>query len=360
LQRYVFAEFTPRILRMARWGSDLGDGLTVSIYALENTEEVVLGEPPSPGPTLISQASSDGSTVAVLVATLPTQVESVSPIELAFDDNSRRRAEDGLRFFASSLAVQSQIPCRLWSPTPYLALAGDDDDDRELLDECVRIRLPKLEAFYPMAGPGLEWPLDLSSMTDRRDGVLLLGAAVTASHGVRKLHELFRLFENAFATAGANLVDPLHRFLSAHPWDLGYTHPEVKAWVDNLRHPATHADLQRQATFASDHDVQGHLVRIEQAAYDVLFNKRIWHTAGPDREERNSLRCAMSATGEMIHSDGARVRTFSGWDLHHAFPLKGSLAIHEDETPRSGFKLARWHFSEAERDQMRAHGADDL
>ena len=103
-----------------------------------------------------------------------------------------------------------------------------------------------------MAGPGLEWPLDLTSIPDRRDGVLLLGAAITATHGVGKLHELFRLFENAFASAGSELVNPLYLSLSTHPWDLGYSRPEVDGWVNDLRHPATHADLRKQATFASD------------------------------------------------------------------------------------------------------------
>ncbi|HYJ69279.1 MAG TPA: hypothetical protein VEX15_16640 [Nocardioidaceae bacterium] len=360
LLRYVFAEFTPKISRVARFGSDLGDGLTVAIRELENTEEVDLGESQSPGPTLISQASADESTVAVLVATLPTQIEEVSSVELAFDENSRLRAEDGLRLFASSLAVQSQVPCRLWSPTPYLALAGDDDADRELLEQCVRIKLPKLKAFYPLAGPGLEWPLDLSSMTDRNSGVLLLGAAITASHGVAKLNELFRLFENAFAVAGTQLVDPLYGFLSTHPWNLGYTDQEVEDWVGNLRDPARHADLKRHATFAADHDVQHHLVRIEQAAYDVLFNKRSWHTTDPAREERNSLRCAITATGQIVHSEGARVRTYSGWDPHNSFPLRGRLELADAERSEWGLKLARWHFSDAERLQLKAHGAEDL
>lgn len=361
LLRYAFAEFTPKIARMARWRSDLGDGVTVEIYALENTEEVPLGQPPpSQGPTLVLRTSLDESTVAVLVATVATEVELSNTVELSLDEGRRQRAEEGLRFMAASLAVQSQIPCRLWSPTPYLALTGDSEADRELLERCVRIRMPKLKAFYPLAGPGLEWPLDFASLPDRRDGVLLLGAAITATHGVGKLHELFRLFENAFARAGADLVAPLSQFLSTHARGLGYADNEVEGGVKDLRHPATHADLRKQPTFASDHDVQHHLVRIEQAAYDVLFNKREWHTPDPDREDRNPLRCAVTRTGHMVQTDGARVRTMSGWDLHNAFPLRGSLRLPEGETPEFGLKLARWHFTDSERRELQAHGIEDL
>jgi hypothetical protein len=180
LLRYVFAEFTPKIERMTRFPTDLGDGVIVTFESLANTEEVPLGRPPVTGPTVVMSASLDVSTVAVLVASVPVQVELVNTVELKFDDDARQRAEYGLRFVAASLSVQSQIPYRLWSPTPYLALAGDDTHDHKLLTQCVRVRMPKVKGFYPMAGPGLEWPLDLASLTDRRDGVLLLGAAVAA------------------------------------------------------------------------------------------------------------------------------------------------------------------------------------
>jgi hypothetical protein len=42
----------------------------------------------------------------------------------------------------------------------------------------------------------------------------------------------------------------------------------------DLRDPATYADLSRASRVLLDPDVEGDLPRIEQAAYDVLFNKR--------------------------------------------------------------------------------------
>ena len=148
--------------------------------------------------------------------------------------------------------------------------------------------------------------------------------------------------------------------MSTHPWDVGYSDDEVEELVNDLRHPATHADLRKQASFASDNDVQHHLVGIEQAAYDVLFNKRDWHTADSDRGERSSLRCAVTATGRIVNTETARVRTMSGWDLHHAFLLRGSLKLPEGGTPEFGLKFARWHFTDSERRELQAHGVGDL
>jgi hypothetical protein len=131
--------------------------------------------------------------------------------------------------------------------------------------------------------------------------------------------------------------------------------------VANLRDPAAHADLARQSTFVVDHHVQDRLLRIEQAAFDVLFNKREWHTPDPARQDRNALRCAVSATGQIVQTSGARMSVMSGWDHFNAFPLRGRLQPPPPEAlPTWGFKFATWHFNDADRAELRRHGATDL
>lgn len=358
LRRYAIAEFAEKIPRVAKWSTSPEDGVTVEIFDLLNTDEVAMSKGDWPAPQLIVERNHDMRTLAMLCATVATTVRSVSPIELEFDDESRLRAEDGLRFMGASLAILSQVPCELWSPTPFLALEGQSPEDLRLLQSTIKIGLPPWKAFYPFAGPGLEAPLDTAhpSLHDRRDGVLLLGAAVSARHGVGKVHELFRLFEHAFARPPRLLIGPLAEFLESNSAELDYTIEEVENWVSNVRDPATHADLDRQSAFALDHHVQAHLLRIEQAAFDVLFNKKTWHSRDAERQDRNPLRCAATARGAMRVTDGARMGTVSAWDQYDAFQLRGQLGSPAAaDLPRWGFKFARWHFTEEEHELLRQH-----
>ncbi len=346
------------IPQVAKWSTSPEEGVTVEIYDLLNTDEVAIAQGDWPAPQLIVQRDHDTRTVAMLCATVATTVRSVSPIEIEFDDESRLRAEDGLRFMGASLAILSQVPSELWSPTPFLALEGQSPEDLRLLEGTTKISLPPWKTFYPFACPGLAAPLDTAhpSLRDRRDGVFLLGAAVSARHGVGKVHELFRLFEHAFARPPRLLIRPLAEFLGSNSSDLGYTIDEVEKWVSNVRDPATHADLDRQSAFALDHHVQAHLLRIEQAAFDVLFNKKTWHSHDAEREGRNSLRCAATADGAMRVTDGARMGTVSAWDQYDAFQLRGHLdAPPPADMPRWGFRFARWHFTEEEHELLRRH-----
>jgi hypothetical protein len=358
LRRYAIAEFAERIPQVAKWTTSPEEGVSVEIFDLLNTDEVPMTQGDWPSPQLVVQRDHDSRTLAILCATVSTTVRRVSPIEIEFDDESRLRAEDALRFMGASLAILSQVPCQLWSPTPYLALEGQSAEDLRILEDVIRITLPPWKAFYPFACSGLAAPLDTAhpSLRDRRDGVLLLGAAVSAGHGVGKVHELFRLFEHAFAKPPRLLIRPLAEFLESNPSDLGYTVDEVENWVSNVRDPATHADLDRQNAFALDHHVQAHLMRIEQAAFDVLFNKKTWHSPNGAREDRNPLRCAASADSGMRMTDGARVGTVSAWDQYEAFQLRGRLDLPAPaDMPRWGYRFAHWHFTEDEHEQLRRY-----
>jgi hypothetical protein len=94
-----------------------------------------------------------------------------------------------------------------------------------------------------------------------------------------------RLFERAFALSPSQFEKKLSQFLQGA--DLGYDRSEVKQWVE-LRNPATHAnDLTRDHIVLESH-VRPVIARLEQAAYDVLFNKKTW--AEPSRERRTQWR----------------------------------------------------------------------
>ncbi|HEY1715267.1 MAG TPA: hypothetical protein VGG07_20355 [Solirubrobacteraceae bacterium] len=61
-----------------------------------------------------------------------------------------------------------------------------------------------------------------------------------------------------------------------------YTAEEVQTWID-LRGLATHADQRN--VFALERDFQHMIGRMEQAAYDVLMNKKNWRSTDTARRE---------------------------------------------------------------------------
>lgn len=349
LHRYAIAEFAEQVPAIAKWRTTTSSGAVVEVLDVINAQEVDQESADWLSPRLIVNHNYARRSAVVLCATVPTTFEIHGRTTLKFADSSRRLAEDALRFMRGCLSIQGQVGCDLWSPTPFLALEGENDRERGTLERVVKIDLPPWWDHYPFALPGLTSPVDFGNpvFRDREEGVLLLGAAISAGYGVAKVHELFRLLEHAFALPPRQLIGPLVEFLSSHEWDLGYTRVEVTEWVDHVRDPSTHADLQRQGNFALDHDVQRYMVRIEQAAIDVFLNKEDWHTASSTRTVRCPLRSAVSANGNTTVTDGSRLGAISGWDHYQAFRLKGKL----DEPPHKppfGYRLARWFFTEEE------------
>ena len=133
----------------------------------------------------------------------------------------------------------------------------------------------------------------LDSLVDRLDGVALLAEATAHGHLVGQFHEYVRLFERAFALGSSKLCNPLARFLKDA--NQGYTHAEVRKWLIDLRHPATHAD-QRES-FVLEGDIRPVIHRIEQAAYEVLFNKKAW------RNSSFARRTVWCPTAKLVSAD---------------------------------------------------------
>ena len=180
----------------------------------------------------------------------------------------------------------------------------------------------------------------LAQLRGNRIGVDEAGAALGAGHGVAKLHELIRVFESGFAVSGQQLVKLLTEFLRSYPtWGLGYTKGEVKSWIVELRDPATHADLRKAKKILLDTDVEFALHRIEQAAYDVLFNKATWQTRNASRSQRWSFAAMTDRDGTSIVAEGAALRVHDEWDHQHAFRLNEKYRVNADSLPSSWFPV---------------------
>jgi hypothetical protein len=122
----------------------------------------------------------------------------------------------------------------------------------------------------------------LHELGDRMDGVELLTEALADTRETGRFRELARFFERAFGAPPAGLIRPLADFLRYYD-KLQYTYDEVEQWRQ-LRHQATHAD-HRDRRYVLARDVRPALIRVELAAYDVLFNKRDWSQPDSDRRE---------------------------------------------------------------------------
>lgn len=228
------------------------------------------------------------------------------------------------------LAIGAQASFDALSPRPYIFLEPQSDAERERLDEVDRVDLPKLRLGVARLAPGVHRSdVDFGAVLgDRPHGVALMGAALAAAQGIAKLHELIRVFENAFAVGGGRLIDPLTDFLRSHQWELGYTRGEVRGWIRELRDPATHADRARSQVLL-DPDVEPRLPRIEQAAYDVLFNKRHWHRSDSQRLDRWGFASMIDRDGGSIVSEGGMLGGLDEWDHMRAFRLDERYRIEE-------------------------------
>src|SRR6185437_13397987 len=91
------------------------------------------------------------------------------------------------------------------------------------------------------------------------------------------------------------------RFL--HGARLGYSRGEVQKWSE-LRGAATHAD--RRDVVLTEADLRRPVLRMEQAAYDVVLNKATWRDGSPRRRNRwRPTTGTMNAAGDVWIEQGS-------------------------------------------------------
>ncbi len=191
----------------------------------------------------------------------------------------RKRAEAAIETSANFIAVARRCTRSISSPMPYIALLPEEADDSAWLEGALGFDVTLQNIPQDTFDSPLQLPDLVAALGDRTDGTALLAEALAHRHPTGKFHELMRLFERAFGCGPYGLINPLSLFLDGA--ELGYTRPEVERWVVGLRHPATHAD--RRDEFVLESDIRPVILRMEQAGYDVLFNKSIWRDRSTER-----------------------------------------------------------------------------
>ena len=106
----------------------------------------------------------------------------------------------------------------------------------------------------------------------------LLAEVLTQDHAAGRFRELYRFFERAFACTETHLGKSLKEFLkgTAHHFSAA----EINRWI-KLRGRTIHAD--RSEAFFLERDFRLISQRMEEAAYDILFNKEAWRSRSATR-----------------------------------------------------------------------------
>lgn len=194
----------------------------------------------------------------------------------------RRKSEHAIEHVANIISITERCSRTISSPTPHIALVACDDNEKIWLSDCAGIHSTSLN----INNPKVAIPIDshiLDTLTDRIDGVSLLAEALSSSHSGNRYREFIRIIECAFQSSTSGIDKKLNQFLQGA--NLGYTREEVKNWL-SYRNGAIHANRKQTPTIIYESDVRVFIPRMEQAIYDVVFNKKVWGDTSSERIDK--------------------------------------------------------------------------
>jgi len=206
----------------------------------------------------------------------------------------RSECEDAIMYCADVLGVCARSRRRVGSAFPSVAFSELSGSERTLLDSS-RGFLP-MTAAVASAVPTVDLANAqlMASLKDRAAGVYLLAEVHSSDSSLARYRELLRFFEHAFRLDSVSLQARLSIFLSGAGY--GYTANEIADWM-TLRGGVVHGDFKRAKRLVTESEVRLVLGRMEQAAYDVLFNKQLWHDNSSARRLMYKPDCALGEGG---------------------------------------------------------------
>ena len=210
---------------------------------------------------------------------------------ILISEDLRQSAEVVIEIAANTMAVANNCSRSIASPTPYVFIY-ENEDEKKWLDKTSGFNLENIAYASAKQTISIE-ETGITLLRDRLDGVALLAEALSHKQPMGKYHEYIRFFERAFKLTYQKIEKKLSQFLVKG--DQNYTRAEVKHWFD-LRDLATHADIDKH--FALESEIRPYISRMEQAAYDVLMNKKVWHNSS--RERRSVWKPATSIISPTI------------------------------------------------------------
>ena len=244
--------------------------------------------------------------------------------KLLIDDRIRRKCEHGICMLANLLSVFNACSKSIYSPYPCVAVEYENENEMAYLQSSSGFFVIERRdngAYMPIEFK----PEYVSQLTDRLDGVTLLSEHYSSSES-GKYRELVRYFELAFKMAFVQIEKKLFQFLRGSTY--GYTRHEIKEWI-GLRHSSFHADQKKSLEISITSDVQSYLMRMEQAAIDVLFNKKHWRSSSSLRRDIwRPTAWSTSKHGELtVVKDTKLSMLFRVYDEFGIFPKKLGLEL---------------------------------
>ena len=267
-----------------------------------------------------SLADAQETTIVVIATATRAKFELSDKKELVVHADKRRECEHAIEKFANLISVANGVSRTISSPDPIIALSNLSNSAVKQLSACIG-----LEGNFGSRLTG-----DMSfELTDRRlnrclegrdEGVAILAESLSTSHGLSQFREYVRFFELAFARPFTDLRKALTKFLSTGSG--GFSREEIESWIE-LRHPSSHADKLHTKTLAFERDTLPFVKRMEQAAYDVLFNKTKWHVFDTTRRKRYYATVSTTNGGNLpvIKRGKAAKITMQFLDIFGCYPL---------------------------------------
>ena len=190
-----------------------------------------------------------------------------------------------LKIYSNLISVANNCEVGISGPTPSEGFIYETEEEKKFLDST--------KGFDAFLGVGIAFSgiffeqIYRDQLLDRIEGVAFLATANAQTDNVARFHEYIRLFERAFGVMTEQLAKLLHEFISPVK-SLDYTFDELRDWMVDKRHGATHADTRENFVFSPD--LNKDIERIKQLAYLVLFNKKVWHDQSIERRELLKLK----------------------------------------------------------------------
>jgi hypothetical protein len=275
--------------------------------------------------TLRVNIDNDKQWKTLLVAKTNVELPEISEDNLVYVPESKRRdLEFCLETITNVISVFGRCKRTLSSAKPCLALVPENKRELAMLDSSDGIYCKPKTVASAHGVNGLDSEL-LSHLQDRFHAVALMAEAHSHSLSAGKFHEYVRLFESAFALQFSQLAKKLNQFLYPR---YGYTTEEIKEWT-TIRDPLTHADGKKSSEIYLDSDVQKYIQRIEQAAYDVLFNKKDWHKNSRERRDIwKPIAATTSSSGDLVIVQGSEpTLQFQMFDEFGVYPFDLNAVI---------------------------------
>jgi hypothetical protein len=257
---------------------------------------------------------------------------------LVAPDDLREKVEESIEVASNFVGVAARCLRRISSPVPYLAFVASDDSERAYLDTARGLLLP--DQLISM--PSYRVPIEdaLKYLSNRPDGAALLAEALAQDHAVGRFREFQRFFERAFACDAKKLAKQLASFLAGSSG--GFTDSEIKGWIVTMRGRTIHADKGEE--FFLERDVRAVVHRMEEAAYDVLFNKAKWRCDSAER--RKALQPptgTTSAAGGIFIVKGTKPALGAQFlDAFGSYPLNLNVCLSSELTENWYCKSSSW------------------